>query len=98
MALENPSHGLWHPTIGAATVGNPNKKIVRCYQLTPPDRPKFQAAILEEGGSVHVISNRSGNWKPDEALHFADLILPEQALNEWDVILIEPDQLEDFGA
>jgi hypothetical protein len=78
-------------------VGDPTKKIVRCYQLTPPDRPEFQAAILEEGGSVHVISNRSGNWKLDECLHFADLIMPELALNEWDVTRIELDQLEGFG-
>jgi hypothetical protein len=80
-------------------VGDPDKKIVYCYQLTPPfSKSKFQAAILEEGGDVYVISNRSGTWKPDEALHFADLIMPEQALYEWDVTRIEPDQLEGFGA
>jgi len=79
-------------------VGDPNKEIVYCYQLTPPYGQKFQAAILKEGGSLNVISNRSGNWKPDGALHFADLIMPEQALYEWDVTRIEPDQLEGFGA
>jgi hypothetical protein len=68
--------------------------LLRCYQLTPPDGPKFQAAIVEEGDTVHVISNRGGTWKPDEALHFADLIAPEQALGEWEVTRIEPDQLE----
>lgn len=79
-------------------MGDHNKEIVYCYQVTPPYGPKFQAAILEAVGSLHVISNRSGSWKPDEALHFADLIMPEQALNEWDVTRIEPDQLEGFGA
>jgi hypothetical protein len=80
-------------------VGDSDKTIVRCYELTPPfSKSKFQAAVLEEGGGVYVVSNRSGTWKPDEALHFADLIMPEQALNEWDVTRIEPDQLEGFGA
>jgi hypothetical protein len=80
-------------------VGDPKKKIVYCYQLTPPfSKSKFQAAILEEGATFMLSSNRSGTWKPDEALHFADLIMPEQALYEWDVTRIEPDQLEGFGA
>jgi hypothetical protein len=70
------------------------KKPLRCYQMTPPEGRKFQAAIVEEGDTVHVISNRSGTWKPDEILHFADLIAPEQALGEWEVTRIEPDQLE----
>ena len=80
-------------------MGDPNKEIVYCYQLTPPYGQKFQAAILEEGGSEYVVSNRSGNWKIDEALHFADLIMPEQGpLYEWDVNRIKPDQLEGFGS
>jgi hypothetical protein len=68
--------------------------VVYAYQLTPPDGSKFQAAIVEKDDKVHVISNRGGSWKPDEALHFADLIMPEQALGDWDVIHIEPDQME----
>ena len=76
-------------------MGDLDKKIVDCFELTPPfSKSKFQAAILKEGGGLWVISNRSGTWKPDEALHFADLICPEQALYEWDVDRIEPDQLE----
>ena len=80
-------------------MGDPDVKIFRCYQLTPLfSKSKFQAAILEKGGSLHVVSNRSGTWKPDETLHFADLMSPEFELNEWDVDRIEPDQLEGFGA
>jgi hypothetical protein len=68
--------------------------LMRCYQLTPPDGPKFEAAIVDEPDKTYVISNRGGKWAPDEVLHFADLIMPEQALNEWEVLRIEPDQLE----
>jgi hypothetical protein len=79
-------------------VGDPDKKIWYCYELTPPfSKSKFQAAIMKEGGDLYVISNRSGTWKPDEALHFADLLRPEFRLYEWDVTRIEPDQLEGFG-
>ena len=82
-------------------MGDPDKKIIFCFELISPyhSRQKFQAAILEEGGSEYVVSNRSGNWKIDEALHFADLIMPEQGpLYEWDVNRIKPDQLEGFGS
>jgi hypothetical protein len=79
-------------------VGDPDKKIVFCFELISPysSRQKFQAAIISGGG---VVSNRSGSWKSDEALTYADLIMPEQGpLYEWDVTRIEPDQLEGFGA
>lgn len=78
-------------------MGDPDKKIWRCYELTPPfSKSKFQAAILSGG---NVVSNRSGNWKLDDALNYVDLMMPEQGpLYEWDVDRIEPDQLEDFGA
>lgn len=70
-------------------------KIVRAYKLSQSDGPSFQAAIVSEDDvKVHVVSNRDGTWKRDDNLHFADLVMPEQALSDWDVVPIEPDQLE----
>lgn len=81
-------------------MNDPDKQFFRCYELIPPfSKLKFQAVVLMKGGDLYVVSNRSGPWKPDQALHVADLMMPEQGpLYDWDVDRIAPDQLKDFGA
>lgn len=69
-------------------------KIIRGYELSQTDGPKFKAAIIEDvDGKVSVTSNRTGPWAPDAELHYADLIMPEQTLGDWDVVPIKPDEL-----
>lgn len=70
-------------------------KVIRGYELSQPEGPKFKAAIIEgPDGQVSVFSNRSGTWAPDLELHFADLIMPEQSLSDWEVSPLKPDELD----
>lgn len=70
--------------------------VFRRYKLTPPDGKPFEAAILkEESGGIAVQSNRNGRWEPEEQIHYADLIAPEQAMSEWEVEPLEPGELSD---
>ena len=55
---------------------------LRMYQMTPPDGAPFQAAI---DGNFDVLSNRSGEWKKEDAWKAVDLLHPEISFNEWDV-------------
>jgi hypothetical protein len=70
--------------------------VFRRYKLVPPDGTEFEAALIkDESGGISVQSNRDGTWKPEEEIHFADLIAPEQAMSEWEVTAMEPGELSD---
>lgn len=64
-------------------------KPLRRYRLRQEDGPEFEAALVEGDGKIDVYTNRNGAWAPDDALSFADLIMPEQRLADWDVERIE---------
>lgn len=53
--------------------------------MTHPLGQSFLAVILNEAG-FPVLSNRNGIWEPDPHITMADLLCPEQELNEWDVV------------
>src|SRR6185437_8068567 len=46
-----------------------------------------------EGGKLEVLTNKTGTWERDDTLSFADLVMPEQRLGDWDVTRIEPKPL-----
>lgn len=72
--------------------------VIRAYELSQEGGPSFKAAIVESGDGLQVISNRNGKWGNEEAIHYADLIMPEQALEDWEVKPLEPSELEDAVA
>jgi hypothetical protein len=59
--------------------------VIRAYKLQPPGGPPFHAAVVQLGEGVAVVTDRSGGWQRDDSLHFADLVMPEQKLSDWDV-------------
>jgi Uncharacterized protein conserved in bacteria (DUF2213) len=73
------------------SVGN---EVLRRYRLTSPDKETFEAAIVSKGGVLSVLTNKSGMWLPDESLSYADLVMPEQALEDWSVEKLAPSNLE----
>jgi hypothetical protein len=82
------------PAQDAANELNGGYKVIRGYDLSQPEGPKFKAAIIEQpDGITGVISNRTGSWISDPEIHYADLIMPEQALSDWDVEPINNDTL-----
>jgi hypothetical protein len=70
---------------------------LRCYQLSKEDGPSFQAVIVKKDDTLEVLTNRGGDWAPEPELSFADLVMPEQSLSDWNVTPIQPEQLKDFG-
>lgn len=67
-------------------------KVLRGYELSQEDGPSFKAAIIEQpDGVVGVLSNRGGRWASDKELHYADLIMPEQGLSDWEVSPVKPE-------
>jgi hypothetical protein len=68
-------------------------KVIRGYRLALEGGPTFKAAIVADDGVLSVVSNRSGKWTPDDKLSYADLIMPEQALGDWDVTPVDPGEL-----
>jgi hypothetical protein len=59
--------------------------VERVFKLTPPDGAPFYAAVVSKGGALSVASNRAGKWDNEPIIGVADLVMPEQALSEWDV-------------
>ena len=55
------------------------------YRVTPSDGDPFIAMIVSLDGGLGVVSNRGGKWTPETLLTVADLIMPEQEFNEWDI-------------
>jgi hypothetical protein len=64
---------------------------IRAYKLTPPGGAPFHAAVVPIGEGVAVMTDRGGAWARDDSLHFADLVMPEQRLADWEVepIMVE---------
>jgi hypothetical protein len=59
---------------------------LRRYRLRPPTGAAFEAAIVYADSGLRVLTNRQGGvWRSDPAIQVADLLMPEQNLNEWDV-------------
>lgn len=75
-----------------AAMAHDSEGVISQYKLTPPDGNPFEARIVKDssGTGIVVESTRSGAWAPDDKLHFADLIAPEQALGDWEVTRVEP--------
>jgi hypothetical protein len=73
-------------------------QVLRRYKLSQPDGPEFEAVIAKQDGEVFVLTNRTGSWAPDEELSYADLIMPEQALSDWDVTPMEPGEIPTIDA
>lgn len=63
--------------------------IQRIYRVTPPDGDPFLAAVVKVGDGYGVVSQRTGQWAKDDQLHFADLLMPEQHLADWDITELE---------
>jgi len=58
----------------------------RVYDVVTPKGESFQAKIVDAGGGLdEVVSNRNGSWEPEPLLTTADLLMPEQEFNEWDI-------------
>lgn len=56
------------------------------YRVTRPDGHTFHAKIVDVGdGVAGVVSNQGGTWARESLLTPADLIMPEQEFNEWDI-------------
>jgi hypothetical protein len=55
------------------------------YTVIPPTGEPFRAVILNDG-QFTVRSNRKGVWERDPHITTADLLCPEQDLNEWDIV------------
>lgn len=69
-------------------------KAFRAYRMTPPSGAAFDVALVEdENGKVKVLSNKTGDWAPETTLALADIMCPEQALNEWEVAKIDPPEI-----
>jgi hypothetical protein len=61
-------------------------KIFRLYRVRSPLGEVFGAAIVYTADQgLHVMANRGGDWHIDPSVRAADLALPEQDWNEWDV-------------
>lgn len=69
--------------------------VIQAYKLTPFGNGKpFYAAIVDMGlpGPV-ALTNRLGYWARDDQIHFADLMMPQFKLYEWDVDKIPTSEL-----
>lgn len=68
--------------------------IPRFYELTPPHGATFFACIVEQPvGMLTALTTRDGSWASDPSIHFADLMMPEQKLNDWDVKRVQLSQV-----
>jgi hypothetical protein len=74
---------------GKRNLGKEVMEAMRVYKLRSPADKTFYAAIVPHLEGVTLISTRSGKWAEDNKLHFADLLMPEQDLNDWDVEKVE---------
>ncbi len=89
-------NGWKHNVAAHDAVGD---KVFRQYKLEGPDGEKFEAAIIEKDGVASVVSTRMGKWAPDEALSWADLIMPEQRLgSDWEVRAVTPGEISEIDA
>lgn len=61
---------------------------IRTYRLTSPANQTFFAALVPYNEGVAVASTRNGSWAPETIIHFADLIMPEQDLEDWDIDVV----------
>lgn len=68
---------------------------VLAYHVQPPNGHKdFLAAVVDEDGVAKVYTTRSGAWQPDDGVNMADLIMPEQHWNEFEVEKIGTDEVD----
>lgn len=58
---------------------------LRRYRLRSPAGEVFDAAIVYADNELRVVTDRSGQWQPDATIQVADLIMPEQNFDDWDV-------------
>jgi hypothetical protein len=60
------------------------------YLLTPPCGKPFYAILKARADNVLVATtNRSGTWQVADADFIANLLMPEQDWNEWDIVKID---------
>lgn len=74
-------------------------EVVRRYklskELSKDERQEFEAVIVKGNDQgLSVYTNVEGSWKPSK-INFADLIMPEQNLSDWEVTPVEESAYDD---
>jgi Uncharacterized protein conserved in bacteria (DUF2213) len=83
----------WKSEMQAKDSAAEEGKPLRRYKLNQPDGPSFEAVIVKDGNTIKVLSNRDGSWGPESDIGYADLVMPEQKLSDWEVTPLEPGEL-----
>ena len=66
----------------------------RFYKLVTPAGVTVFAAIVERPkDTLALLSTRNGAWNLETILGYADLMMPEQKLGDWDVTRVSETQV-----